>query len=72
MEKQIKELIDEINKFDLHYEMSDSADVIIRYTDKENSIGMRLKMLSEEHKKQLKNNLSKNGKLVYDRYFKII
>jgi hypothetical protein len=65
-----RKIIAKINSFDMFYEMSDSAKVIIKGTDKEARLNKELKQLSDEAKQTIQNKLTDKGSRVWERYFK--
>lgn len=71
MEKQkLDKLVESINAFDLYYEYSDSYRVTIKYTPLKTKLKEMVNDLNKEQLQYLIDNLTNNGKLCYDRYFK--
>jgi hypothetical protein len=65
-----RKIIAKINSFDMFYEMSDSAKVIIKGTDKEAKLNKELKQLSDAAKQTIQDKLTDKGSRVWERYFK--
>ncbi len=69
--KVLNDLVDNINNFDLYFEMSDSSFTYQKSFDQKVKLLIRLKNLTPDEKEYTYSKLNDNGKKCWKRYFKI-